>query len=336
MNAPLTLAPAAPTADHAVNLPSISVVVPAYNAATWIEATLQSVLAQDWPVLEVLVVDDGSTDDTAERVARAFPQVRLLRQRNAGVAAARNAGLHAATGQWVAFIDADDHWLPGKLQAQMALLAAEPGARMACAPWHVWVSDDAHPPEAWRASGPPADLPVAGRGPSGWIYPELLLGCNVWTSTVLAERSLLMELKGFDTRLKVGEDYDLWLRASRLTPIVRAARPLALYRQHPGSLTKRAPIENYEGLVVRRALRRWGHAGPDGRQADRQAVGLALARTWHSFGAASLAHDEVGRGLLGAARALRADWRHFPAWKLALKCLLWPLIRHRYRPKAPA
>ena len=76
--------------------------------------------------------------------------------------------------------------------------------------------------------------------------------------------------------------------------------------------------------------------GPAGPRATRRAVGLALARTWPSVGAASLARDEVGRGLLGAARALRADWRHFPAWKLALKCLLWPLIRHRYRPKALA
>ncbi|MCB0791851.1 MAG: glycosyltransferase family 2 protein, partial [Flavobacteriales bacterium] len=113
-------------------VPNVSVVVPCHNAAPWIEATLTSVLAQDWPGLEVIVVDDGSVDDSADRVARRFPQVRLLRQANAGVAAARNAGLKAASGDWVAFVDADDHWLPGKLRVQMALLAANPQARMAC------------------------------------------------------------------------------------------------------------------------------------------------------------------------------------------------------------
>lgn len=318
-----------------VAAPSVSVVVPCHNAAPWIEATLTSVLAQGWPGLEVIVVDDGSADDSADRVSRSFPQVRLLRQANAGVAAARNAGLKAATGDWVAFVDADDHWLPGKLGAQMALLAANPQARMACAPWYVWTSDDPHPPAAWLTAAGVADaLPRVGLGPSGWIYPELLLSCIVWTSTVVAERRLLLELGGFDERLKVGEDYDLWLRASRRTPIVRADRPLALYRQHPGSLTRRPPAQNYEGVVVRRALRRWGHAGPDGRRADPRAVGLALARTWHSFGYAHLQRGSLHHGLRGAVQALRADWRHLPAWKLAVKCLLWPLWRHARRAAA--
>lgn len=317
-----------PTVDAApVLLETISVVLPAFNAGAWIEAALESVLSQDWPALDVVVVDDGSSDGSAELVERRFPQVRLLRQRNSGVAAARNAGVRAARGRWVAFIDADDYWLPEKLRTQMTLLSASPGARLSCTPWFVWTSDEPHPPADWLDVGPPADLPASGFGPSGWIYPELLLSCSVWTSTVLAERSLLVELQGFDHDFRVGEDYDLWLRASRITPVLRADRPLALYRQHPGSLTRRAPIENYEGLVVQRALKRWGYAGPDGRKVDLRAVQQSLARTWHDYGAANLAKDRVRSGFKGAWQALRADLRHVPAWKLTVKCIVWPLWR---------
>lgn len=308
---------------------AISVVVPCYNAGPWIVGTLRSVYAQDWPNLEVLVVDDGSQDDSVARIKRAFPQTTVLRQVNAGVAAARNAGIRAATGQWVAFIDADDHWLPGKLRAQMALLATTPEARMAYTSWQTWPSDAPDPPAQWLETLRRHDSDAARwDGPSGWIYPDLLLGCRVWTSTVVMHRSLLEELGGFNQTLKIGEDYDLWLRASRLTPIVRVKRPLALYRLHPNSLTKRAPALNHEALVVERAIQQWGYASPEGRSVDKTDVRRSLARTWHAFGEANLAAGRVRAGLQAARRALRDDWRHLGAWKLTLKAL----VRSVWRP----
>lgn len=313
------------------SIPPISVVIPCYNASTYIEATLRSVFAQQGGELEVLVVDDGSTDGSAELVARSFPQVRVLRQANQGAAAARNHGIEQARHDWIAFVDADDIWVPGKLQAQWALLQQRPDARMCYSAWKVWPTDDVEPPPALIAqmleqAASPAQF--ARPGPSGWIYPELLNDCVVWTSTVLAQRRLLREVAGFDASLRVGEDYDLWLRLSRITPILRVPSAYALYRLHPENLTKRVPAKNYKGEVVTRALERWGLSSPDGRCADRVQVMRGLARSWADFAGAYLICGDARRARQAAVRALRTDPRHALGWLVFTKAS-WRLLLNR-------
>lgn len=304
-------------------LAKISVVIPCYNAAPYIAATLRSVWAQADVELQVIVVDDGSTDGSPELVVRDFPQVQLLRQPNRGVGAARNLGIAEAVHPWVAFVDADDIWLPGKLQAQCALLQAHPEARMAYAAWAVWPSVDAEPPAALLAELQAASADTAlWAGASGWIYPELLLDCCVWTSTVLVERRLLEELGGFDVNLRIGEDYDLWLRASRLTPILRLAQPLALYRHHPQGVTKRAPRANHKGQVVGQALSRWGLASPDGRLAPRRAVMRNLARSWGDFAGAQLTAGQLPEARASALKALRLNPAEWLGWVVLAKTAL--------------
>lgn len=308
--------------------PSISVVVPCYNAERWIAATLRSVLAQDWPGLEIIVVDDGSADGSAALVQREFPNVMLIRQPNAGVAAARNRGIERARGDWVAFIDADDIWLPGKLRAQWQALAGAPQARMACSAWRVWASSQPEPPALLLAeTAAQAGDAQRWAGPSGWIYPQLLLGCQVWTSTVLVQRALLAEIGGFDTSLRIGEDYDLWLRASRASPILRVAQPLALYRRHPASITRGAPLANYQAIVVERALARWGYTSPDGRAARKADVERALAATWCDFAGAHLAAGNPQCARDGAMLSLRMRWRQVAGWKLLARSLVQAVVR---------
>ena len=122
--------------------PLVSVVIPSYNCGGVIGDTLESVLAQDYPALEVIVVDDGSTDDTCDVVARYGDRVTLLQQRNAGAAVARNAGIRCARGDYVALLDADDLWLPGKLSIQVDHLEGNPQVGTCCTRWHLQRPDE--------------------------------------------------------------------------------------------------------------------------------------------------------------------------------------------------
>jgi len=296
---------------------SLSVIIPCFNAGNWIAATLESVYAQGWPDLDVVVVDDGSSDDSVAIVEKLFPQARVLQQANGGAAAARNLGLSAARGAWIAFVDSDDIWLPGKLAAQWQALRAQPDARMACTAWHVWECLNPRPDSALleRLAREASDT-ARWSGPSGWIYPQLLLDCQVWTSTVLAQASLFAEIGTFDTGLRIGEDLDLWLRASRVTPIVRVPRPLALYRMHPDSITKGPPTENYQAMVITRAVNQWGYKSPDGCAARKCDVDRALAATWRDFAGAHHAAGNYSSARSGAWQSLQRDWRQARGWLL--------------------
>jgi len=303
-------------------LPRVSVVIPCFNAERYIASTLRAVQAQSGAQLEIIVVDDGSTDSSAALIERDFPEVRLLQRANAGVAAARNAGIAAATAEWIAFCDADDIWLQGKLAAQFAAMDKAPGCRMSYTAWEVWFSDAAEPESALLQRLATEDSGPKWSGATGWLYPELLLDCVVWTSTVLMQRSLLNEIGDFDTSLRIGEDYDLWLRASRVTRIERVTRPLALYRQHPASITRSAPRDNYRGRVVQRALDTWGLVGPDGRVADAAAVRAELASSWSQFAYVQLQAGQRHAARSSVREALRVQPGHWPGWKLLLRSCL--------------
>lgn len=316
--------------------PKISVVIPCFNAERYIAAAIRSALVQDWPDLEVVVVDDGSSDRSAELVRDTFPEVKVVLQANQGVAVARNSGIACAQGDWIAFLDADDIWLPGKLQAQMDLLTCTPGARMSYTAWDVWTSTEPLPtPEYLLAlKGRSGEL-AHWSGASGWVYPQLLLDCVVWTSTVLAERSVFSQIGQFDPSLRIGEDYDLWLRASRVTPIMRVSRPYALYRMHPNSITRSVPGENYRGLVISHALARWGYSSPDGGSARKSDVDRVLAKTWSEFATAHFYAGNLSRARQAARRALRVHFWHANGWKVLLKTVVRSLAREKL-PTIPA
>jgi len=242
--------------------PLVSVVIPAYNCGQFIGDALDSVVDQNYPALEVFVVDDGSTDDTCEVVARYGSAVTLMRQRNAGAAVARNEGLRRARGKYIALLDADDLWLPGKLRLQVDHLERNVDVAMCCTRWHLLHPDAAGRYQIERARAP--ESATVDPNCAGWIYCELLLDCEVWTSTVVMRRELSERVGGFDAELRRGQDYDYWLRASRVTRIDRLDAPLALYRLQVAH-DRKFPDTNWELAVIRGAIERWGATGPDGR-----------------------------------------------------------------------
>ena len=201
-------------------LASISVVIPAYNAQDTIGDAIDSVKEQTLPVHEIIVVDDGSEDRTAELVAARYPDVRVERVANGGPSKARNVGIDLASGDWVAFLDADDRWHPDKLSAQLALRGDS-----------ELVASDWVRQNAWA--------PVPELVPKSRLDYRALLTMNQFqTSTVVMTRQLAERLGGFDTAVDGAEDWDFWLRASQYTPIVKVNWPLVQYRDVPTGYSK--------------------------------------------------------------------------------------------------
>lgn len=251
--------------------PLVSVIMPAYNAQAYIAQALASVLTQDYANLELLVVDDGSTDGTAQHPALQDPRIRILQQANAGPAAARNLGLAQARGDLIAFIDADDLWLPGKLTAQVSYLQAHPDISIVFGGFQRWeLAADGQfalpilPPV-------PSDAHTLTQ-PSGWIYTDLLLDSVVHIITAMVRKPVFDSVGEFDAQLPTGEDYDFWLRASRQFKIDQMAQTVALYRIHPVSLTTVPRPESNEYRVLTQALQTWGVTGPDGKTVDAKTV----------------------------------------------------------------
>ncbi|MCC6194988.1 MAG: glycosyltransferase family 2 protein [Burkholderiales bacterium] len=291
--------------------PPVSVVIPAYNAGRFVLEAIAGARQQEYPSLEIIVVDDGSSDGTADLVARHAPDVRLIRQVNAGAAAARNTGMRHATGELLCFLDADDGWLPGKLAAQVVYLMAHPEVG---AVFHRWLVLRPGVDGTFAAPRQPA-LPAPGTieaASSGWIYSRLLLDCIVHTSTIMIRRQVAHSVGGFDTTLATGEDYDYWLRLSRQCEIHKLAGTYSFYRETAGGLTSAPKAQNNEYRVVENAVRQWGRAGPDGTQASQAQVSRRLGKLSFDFGHA---HYHAGSPRLARtafAQALRHDptrWR---------------------------
>lgn len=265
----------------------VSVVVPTYNRAYCLAETITSVLSQTHEDVEILLVDDGSTDNTRTLVESLWsrePRLRYLHQINRGVSAARNFGLSQARGDYIAFLDSDDVWLPWKLEAQLACLAAFPDAGM------IWTDMLAVDPagrvlssmylrlmyDAYRWFAPEqlfsVTTPFAALMPDapeplhrapvrfGDIFSPMLMGNLVHTSTVLLRRERYEHVKRFDESMKTGEDYDFHLRTSRAGPVAfletasiryQCGRPDQLSRSELGVQIARNFLSTIERAIER-------------------------------------------------------------------------------------
>jgi glycosyltransferase involved in cell wall biosynthesis len=275
---------------------SVSVVIGSYNAAAWIGETLDSVLRQTHPVLEVLVIDDGSTDATGKVVMSYGDYVKWLPERHRGLPH-RNRGIREAEGDFVAFVDADDFWQPQKIERQMALLMSTKRS---------WAICEA----AWMDSvtGESVDSPNAPVC-DGDILDRLFLGNFIVASTPLVAKHVFADVGYFNEEpaLLGAEDWDLWLRIAARYPVACVREKLATLRLHPESLLASTPmaekLRNLEDIIGRTALRE-----PRLRHLRTQ----ALANTYFAAGVQAMRRERVreARGYFGAAlrhRPLRAE-----------------------------
>ncbi len=199
---------------------SVSVVIPTYNRVNLLERALASVLEQTLPVDEIIVVDDGSTDNTVSTLKSLHPEVKLIQQDNLGVSVARNAGISAARHDWIALLDSDDVWHKHKLERQIAALNSMP-EYLIC-----------HSDEIWIRNGVRVNQMHKHKKAGGHIFQHCLPLCVISPSAVMIHRSLFEATGLFDETLPACEDYDLWLRICSRYPVLYIDE--ALITKHGG------------------------------------------------------------------------------------------------------
>ncbi len=214
--------------------PLVSVIIPTYNRGWILTEAIDSVLAQDYKDFELIVVDDGSTDNTREILDSYGRDIIVLRQANQGVSAARNRGLAEARGRLVAFLDSDDIWLPRKLLRQVDFFNSTPDA----------VINQTE--EIWIRNGMRVNPKNRHRKPSGMIFERSLGLCLVSPSAVMIQKPLFDVVGAFDENLPACEDYDLWLRISCRYPVHLIDTPLILKRGgHEDQLSKAPGLDRF-------------------------------------------------------------------------------------------
>lgn len=241
--------------------PLVSVVIPAYNVGDFLGATIESVFSQRVDEVEIIVIDDGSTDNTANVMDSYANRIHSIRQDNCGVAAARNVGLKYASGEFVAFLDGDDIWNPDNLGVKLAVLERNPEIAGVFGDFEIFDSNttlherglrNLYPVFSrnnWGVSDIFDRRDLIGIRPdgqvtsySGNIFGSLFLGNFILTSTLVIRRSVFAEVGHFKEQLWTNEDYDFFLRLARDTELAYVDAPLVRYRRHTNQLTSKKNI----------------------------------------------------------------------------------------------
>ena len=284
--------------------PLVSVIVPTYNRGHFLREAVDSVVRQTIPAWELIVVDDGSTDDSPEQVdALHDARIRVVGIAHSGSPArARNVGIGLARGEWVAFLDSDDVWLPEKLGLQLARLSSQPWARWSCTGFDFIDAKGAPVTRSSASSYEPR---------SGWILePLITFRATASIQTLMVQRSLIAGSKWFDESLVPREDYDLALRLAASAEVCALGERLTLIREHPDRTTRGVPVADLHAIGSRVF-----------RKAATAATSARVRR---------LCHRQCAAQLVARARVLSRDGKHRDAMASALRATLdapgFPLV----------
>lgn len=244
-------------------MPFVSVVIPAYNTGRYIAEALDSVFRQSFTDYEVIVVDDGSTDDTREIVGRLGDRVIYFHQKNQGLAVARNSGLRLATGDYITYLDADDVWEPDNLKMKAQTLRAVPGLGGVFSEFSIFDDDGERHARGTRELFPffartgksfddvflsTHELQTTdGRSVGirhGHVFDALFWGNFILPTSMLFSRACAMSVGDFRPELRTQQDYEYWLRFTQQYPLAFLSEALVRYRRHPAQLTDYSRIEN--------------------------------------------------------------------------------------------
>jgi glycosyltransferase involved in cell wall biosynthesis len=276
-----------------MNQATVSVVIPVYNNGPYIAAAVKSVLAQTRPADEILVIDDGSTDNTAAELEPFRNQIRYLYQQNRGEPTARNRGIREARSEYIAFLDADDMWMPDKLELQMEYLHRHPSCYLVYADMSTFDDNgivDASVKARFRVTLP-----------TGRVFRHLFMRSLFGPGTVVFRKECVEKVGYFDESLFVGSDYDMWLRISRHFDFGVIDQPLLMYRFHDAMATRGLGLKlnngvPWEVVVLQKILDLYPEAI---NELGRTAVNRRLSKPW-----AGLAYARFNSSDFKSARAL--------------------------------
>ena len=226
------------------NNPLVSIIIPTYNRAWILKQAIDSVFAQDYDNFELIVVDDGSTDNTCD-ILNSYNQenFKIIYQENKVVSSARNKGISLAKGDFIAFLDSDDLWLAKKLSAQIEFFNLNPDA-LICQTEEIWIRN-----------GIRVNPKKKHKKPSGMIFEPCLLLCLVSPSAVMMKKNLFDSTGLFDENLPACEDYDLWLRISCKYPVYLIDKPLIIKRGgHQDQLSKSWGLDKYRIQSIKKLI----------------------------------------------------------------------------------
>ncbi len=278
-------------------IPCVSVLIIAYNKADTLPAAIDSVLRQTYTDFEILVIDDGSTDDTAERIKPYGHKIRTLIKENGGTGSARNLGIRSARGKYVAFLDGDDLWLPNKLEVQMRVFDREPGLIASqtsayCVDPHLNV------------------IEIRRCTPSQDTLMDFLLFQNLpaFSSTLVADRERIEALGGFGTDLVILSDWDMACRLSQAGTLRSVPDLLTLYRHYPSNQSRNVDIHIESG---ERSMARF-FSNPNLDPAIRAREPWIRARFDAMLAGGYVRNGLWGKGLLWSWKAIRRSPRVLP------------------------
>jgi hypothetical protein len=260
----------------------ISAVIPAYNSAAFIADAVGSIRAQTRQVDEIIVVDDGSTDDTATTVQRLGDGIQYLHQANAGPSAARNRGIEAARGDLIAFLDADDQWTRTKIEQQLAVMEQNPAIALVAGDMaEIDSQDNITVPSVLNKHSLLVCFKDLGNEPIPNALALLLKTNFIPTGTVLARCAALEEAGGFTTDIRYGEDLELWAKLAAQHAIACLPEVLMLRRQHGENVTQATEPLLRDLIKVMSSLRAW-----DAKQLRQQSVdpNRLVAEAWGNLG----------------------------------------------------
>lgn len=298
----------------------ISVVIPAYNASSHISETIESILRQSSPVGEIIVIDDGSTDNTCEILDKYNESIRLIKKENGGVSSARNLGIREAKGSWLAFVDSDDVWHPDKISLQVSALNLNENCILVYSGFKAWSPDEAGKyiePKELFVYKPSLKI---DENLSGWIYHLMLLTNYVLTSSCLVKKSSVCDVGLFDESLPVAEDWKLFIKLSRQGEFIKIDSPLVLYRQTHSSLTKSLSSKDYASELIDSFIDKYGYENHIGQRAKSLDLSKRRFQTRFNYGYLAMKLGLYRKAFLSIFKAVCHYPFYFNAWVLLVFC----------------